>query len=591
NILLGLSGGGFRATLFHLGVLRAFRCHRLLGSIRAISSVSGGSITSAHLVSNWHEYSNYDVDHFDRLETELFKFVSRGIRERIILRWPAALCIRRTSTDLLLGEYRRLFGTDKKLAGLHSDKNVPRLFLMTTNLSRHTAHSYFSHNGYTLDRATIPIVTMGLAEAVTASSAFPMIFPAFVLDYAKVGVSTSGAGVTRDYLTDGGVFENLGLTVLREHASSLQLVPPDQATIVLSNAGKTIDWDLETNFARRLFGNLNRAIDVMQYWAEKRFLSSLSEGEHEISIAESIPPHPGSANMPPEIVQKAISYLRTDLDMFSMLHCRMLYDHGFTLASSLIDKMGWSTVEKHANPYQPWSDDTLRQCQHPRTIHLLRAPVRIFPRLQALWDVAIVPYVLAILICVCGIWALTPRISQAISAAIRWIDEQQFESHTSEDIRFNRPMVSTTLRDRLDFVTTGMSREAKAAIDACRRRQISEFPGNVVVIVEQETPFSADYQSMHRWLRFSGSGGSGNVRAMHGAAFVLDTNGNHEGPRYREVRMAQKVNGELQGCVDVFQPRENESIVMVVVAAAIIEKEPITVMDVEQSTFTLGVSQ
>ncbi len=44
---LALSGGGFRAAAFHLGVLRRLRELGVLGKIRAMSTVSGGSIVGA----------------------------------------------------------------------------------------------------------------------------------------------------------------------------------------------------------------------------------------------------------------------------------------------------------------------------------------------------------------------------------------------------------------------------------------------------------------------------------------------------------------------------------------------------------------
>jgi predicted acylesterase/phospholipase RssA len=47
---LALSGGGFRATLYHLGVLRYLAEEGKLREIEAIYSVSGGSILAAHAV-------------------------------------------------------------------------------------------------------------------------------------------------------------------------------------------------------------------------------------------------------------------------------------------------------------------------------------------------------------------------------------------------------------------------------------------------------------------------------------------------------------------------------------------------------------
>ena len=56
RIGLALSGGGFRATLYHLGVVRFLRDSDLLSRVTHITSVSGGSVIAAHLVMNWDRY-------------------------------------------------------------------------------------------------------------------------------------------------------------------------------------------------------------------------------------------------------------------------------------------------------------------------------------------------------------------------------------------------------------------------------------------------------------------------------------------------------------------------------------------------------
>ncbi|MDA0737599.1 MAG: hypothetical protein O2999_03175 [Nitrospirae bacterium] len=45
---LGLSGGGFRASLYHLGVMARLAEAGILGSVEVLSTVSGGSIVGAH---------------------------------------------------------------------------------------------------------------------------------------------------------------------------------------------------------------------------------------------------------------------------------------------------------------------------------------------------------------------------------------------------------------------------------------------------------------------------------------------------------------------------------------------------------------
>jgi predicted acylesterase/phospholipase RssA len=57
---LALSGGGFRATLYHLGVVRYLRDAGQLQHVTDIAAVSGGSILAAHLVLNWDRYGGDD---------------------------------------------------------------------------------------------------------------------------------------------------------------------------------------------------------------------------------------------------------------------------------------------------------------------------------------------------------------------------------------------------------------------------------------------------------------------------------------------------------------------------------------------------
>ena len=45
---LCLSGGGFRASLFHIGVLAAMAEREMLHRVEALSTVSGGSIIGAY---------------------------------------------------------------------------------------------------------------------------------------------------------------------------------------------------------------------------------------------------------------------------------------------------------------------------------------------------------------------------------------------------------------------------------------------------------------------------------------------------------------------------------------------------------------
>lgn len=55
GIGLCLSGGGYRAMLFHVGAILRLNEARLLPKLCRVSSVSGGSITAAVLGMNWRK--------------------------------------------------------------------------------------------------------------------------------------------------------------------------------------------------------------------------------------------------------------------------------------------------------------------------------------------------------------------------------------------------------------------------------------------------------------------------------------------------------------------------------------------------------
>jgi predicted patatin/cPLA2 family phospholipase len=57
RIGLALSGGGFRATLFHLGVIKFLFDEKQLETVGLVSAVSGGSVLAAHLILNWKKYT------------------------------------------------------------------------------------------------------------------------------------------------------------------------------------------------------------------------------------------------------------------------------------------------------------------------------------------------------------------------------------------------------------------------------------------------------------------------------------------------------------------------------------------------------
>src|SRR5262245_45454310 len=230
RIGLALSGGGFRATLFHLGMVRFLREADILPNVTHITSVSGGSIVAAHLVLNWHRYTG-SLEEFDAAAAELIRFVQLDVRNRVVRRYPLALPLRGLRRLAFRPPIRQLTRTG--LLEYHYEKHLygdtclfqlperPRLYILATNLSEGCLCA-FTRDGLLMQRrlpgqrfrfdhvhtglATVPI-------AVTASSAFPGFFPPLELRGEEVGADPGQFG--RLAFTDGGVYDNLGVRMFR----------------------------------------------------------------------------------------------------------------------------------------------------------------------------------------------------------------------------------------------------------------------------------------------------------------------------------------------------------------------------------------
>ena len=236
RIGLALSGGGFRATLFHLGMIRFMREAGILPTVTHITSVSGGSILAAHLVLNWERY-NDTLAEFDAAAAELIRLVHLDVRNRVVRRYPLAMPLRAlrrlafrrpdrqlTRTGLLEYHYEKYLYGDTCLFQL---RDRPRLYILATNLSEGCLCA-FTRDGLLMQRRRpghrfeFDRIHTGLATipmAVTASSAFPGFFPPLELRGEDIGADSSK--FSRSVFTDGGVYDNLGVRMFRHLERSL----------------------------------------------------------------------------------------------------------------------------------------------------------------------------------------------------------------------------------------------------------------------------------------------------------------------------------------------------------------------------------
>jgi NTE family protein len=104
GLALCLSGGGFRALLFHLGALRRLNELGILSSLDSITSVSGGSIIAARLATRlrlWPDPGALVGDWEHKVAGPFRGLVATNTRTRPVLRrlfpWN---CWARTGTEV-----------------------------------------------------------------------------------------------------------------------------------------------------------------------------------------------------------------------------------------------------------------------------------------------------------------------------------------------------------------------------------------------------------------------------------------------------------------------------------------------------------
>jgi len=224
QIGLTLSGGGFRAAVFHLGVLLRLADEDLLESIVQLSTVSGGSLVAAALLSKsqmqWPTSTEYRSRLFAELRALLTStdlFALKAIGWKGIFRFNQRLLTHRAQVlaELLVERW----GVDGALRDL---PDRPAWWINATCLEtgKNWRFSKREMGDWQFGRHYEPPFL--LAEAVAASAAVPYAIGALRLRLPAHGwfrtdpatrqpIEKQNPATETVRLWDGGAYENLGL--------------------------------------------------------------------------------------------------------------------------------------------------------------------------------------------------------------------------------------------------------------------------------------------------------------------------------------------------------------------------------------------
>jgi NTE family protein len=219
GIGLCLSGGGYRAMVFHLGALLRLNEAGLLPKLKRISSVSGGSITAGLLGLRWSRLgfdSNGVATRFrEEVVAPVRELAGKTIdAESIII----GIITPGSISDKVASAYDDELFHGATLQDLPSDAEGPRFVINATSMQSGVlfrfSRPYMAD--YKVGQVRNPKVP--LAFAVAASSAFPPVLSPAVLDLRKFSFDPDPRcplqrePYTREaVLSDGGVYDNLGL--------------------------------------------------------------------------------------------------------------------------------------------------------------------------------------------------------------------------------------------------------------------------------------------------------------------------------------------------------------------------------------------
>jgi NTE family protein len=269
---LALSGGGSRAIAFHLGCLRALNDMGLLDRIGVLSTISGGSVIGAY-------YAYSPEKSFEEFEADIQKILRAGFQKRILTElikpqhaipvlssflitrvdeYCARLCKKEPSlqrypsrTDIFHQVLQKNVFSGKAMNSPR--KNDMEVVIGACELRTGSAFRFGNRESGYWRGGELAKEEIDVAFAVTASAAFPLLLPA--LDRIWNFRKNEKEHRHRVILTDGGVYDNLGIQVLepgRDPKFSLHTFPCEYLIVCNAGHGLSSGTDIPMGFYSRV---------------------------------------------------------------------------------------------------------------------------------------------------------------------------------------------------------------------------------------------------------------------------------------------------------------------------------------------------
>ncbi len=378
---LCLSGGGFRAALFHLGAVQRLDELGVLGRLRTISAVSGGALVAnllAHPGLAWPDPSGPGgwVGGLSELVVEpLRRLTARNARTPAMLArlrpggWGRPDAPVRALTASLLTEipwWERICARPGEAVRSSSPATEVGYGVSWVFADARSVWPRGRVGDHRLGSAAEP-PGVRIVDAVVASCAHAPWFPAVDVDGTGWGLTGGVADpqealevrhaiLRRIQLADGGVYDNLGL----------EPVWTDYETVLVSDGGALFRGQPAGSVVGRLWRLLSIAAGgghtTRLRWLRSAFSAGLLHGatwslETPTSVS-TVPGHglpAGVSGAYPDDVVATISRIRTDLDAFTTDEQHVLERHGYVVADSSLRAYSPGAIVTERPFRQPYS--------------------------------------------------------------------------------------------------------------------------------------------------------------------------------------------------------------------------------------------
>jgi NTE family protein len=344
SVAVALSGGGFRATLAGLGVLRFLADAGMLEQVRHCSSVSGGSVANGLFA---HRYHLLQRDGFTReaFDTHVLNPFVRAISEQSLSRGMLTrawrIIGRRSRTDLLAEEFDRLFFTRQLLEDLPVDC---RFIINAANTSTGVRFTFERDvvGDYVIGRVRTSGTGLRLAQAVAASAAVPGLLAPMVLK--DIAFPCQRGRVVR--LVDGGAYDNMGLEPVDGLRDSL-LVALNAGGLFVTGAYGRLPLVRDLQLAQALLYRQSTAL--RRRWMVERFKeweTAEARGEPPpewarrgvlFGLATTLEPTAEWAEANPQTPHpEHVAFVKTSFDRFPLDLCHRLVHAGWWLSGATL---------------------------------------------------------------------------------------------------------------------------------------------------------------------------------------------------------------------------------------------------------------